>query len=142
MSTDAGHDADEITRQAATAVRLETAELARAYSLALLTSDHPDAGAWSAALVWFANRGRGGQLSSLMHREFVDRFGVDPHAETHMRHTVGVDAAPAALCDSSITSVLTGDVSAVTCVPCRDEAFRVIAEQEAMQQQGAAESGD
>lgn len=61
---------------------------------------------------------------------------------THMRHTVGVDAAPTALCTPSITAGLTGDIAAVTCGTCRRETFRVIAEQEAMREQAEAESDD
>jgi hypothetical protein len=53
---------------------------ASAFSSALAGSDDPEAAAWAAALDWFAKRIRGGQLSYLVHQEFVQRFGVDPYA--------------------------------------------------------------
>lgn len=59
-----------------------------------------------------------------------------------MRHTVGVDATPTALCNTSITSDLTGDIAAVTCGPCRRETWRIIAEDEDMRRQAEAESDD
>lgn len=60
--------------------------------------------------------------------------------ETHMRYTVGLDAPPTALCNTSITAVLTGDVAAVTCDHCRRETYRIIAEQEEMRRQAEIEA--
>lgn len=65
-----------------------------------------------------------------------------PDMATHMRHTVGVDAPPAALCDSSITADLAGSIEAVTCVSCRRETGRIIADQEMMRWQAEAENGE
>lgn len=62
--------------------------------------------------------------------------------ETHMRYTVGVDAPATALCNTSITTDLTGDVAEVTCGPCRQETYRIIAEEEAMRRQAEAETDD
>lgn len=59
-----------------------------------------------------------------------------------MRLTVGVDAPPTALCNTSITSDLTGDIAGVTCDPCREETSRIIAEDEDMRRQAEAESDD
>lgn len=67
---------------------------------------------------------------------------VGDDVETHMRHTVGMDAVPTALCNTSITTDLTGDVAAVTCGTCRRETYRIIAEEEAMRRQAEAESDD
>jgi hypothetical protein len=52
--------------------------------------------------------------------------------DTHMRYTAGADAPATALCNASITSGLTGDVAAVTCISCREQTWRIIAEQEEM----------
>ena len=71
-----------------------------------------------------------------------EKTAAADNVETHMRHTVGVDAPPTALCNASITAVLTGDIAAVTCDPCRRETYRIIAEEEAMRRQAEAEAGD
>lgn len=62
--------------------------------------------------------------------------------EIHMRHTVGMDAPPTAVCSASITTALTGDIAAVTCDPCRRETWRVIAEEEEMRRQAQVEADD
>jgi hypothetical protein len=51
------------------------------YAAALADSTDPAAAAWAEALAWFAKRTKGGQLSYLVHQEFVERFGVAPYAE-------------------------------------------------------------
>ncbi|MEV4188811.1 hypothetical protein AB0J28_46000 [Streptosporangium canum] len=52
---------------------------AEEYAAALADSADPAAAAWAQALEWFAKRTKGGQLSMLVHQEFVDRFSVDPY---------------------------------------------------------------
>ena len=51
---------------------------AEEYATALAGSDDPAAAGWAEALAWFAKRTKGGQLSMLVHQDFVQRFGVDP----------------------------------------------------------------
>lgn len=79
----------------------------------------------------------------------VRRYGVvnlagdqPAQAETHMRHTVGADTPPAALCDGSTAATLTGRIELVTCGACRTETYRIIAEDEAMRRQAEAEAGE
>jgi hypothetical protein len=60
---------------------------ATAFAQALAGSAAPEAAAWAAALDWFAKRIRGGQLSYLVHQEFVDRFDVDPYDTTSGQET-------------------------------------------------------
>ncbi|WP_329431108.1 hypothetical protein OG339_48960 (plasmid) [Streptosporangium sp. NBC_01495] len=52
---------------------------AEEYAAALADSADPAAAAWAEALEWFAKRTKGGQLSILVHQDFVRRFGVDPY---------------------------------------------------------------
>jgi len=59
--------------------------------------------------------------------------------ETHMRHTVGTDTPPTALCSTSITTGLTGDIADVTCRLCRDQTYQIISEQEEMRRQAENE---
>ncbi|MFD0885764.1 hypothetical protein ACFQ08_14530 [Streptosporangium algeriense] len=53
---------------------------AEEYAAALAGSADPDAAGWAQALEWFAKRTKGGQLSYLVHQDFIARFGIDPYA--------------------------------------------------------------
>ncbi|MFI6505439.1 hypothetical protein [Nonomuraea typhae] len=53
---------------------------AEEYAAALAGSADPNAASWAEALEWFAKRTKGGQLSYLVHQDFVARFGIDPYA--------------------------------------------------------------
>lgn len=136
MTSDPGRTATELVDDAVESggfiARLRMRELACDYAAALATSDHPDAAAWAAALAWFAKRTRGGQIELHMHREFVERFGVDlaetDTTETHMRHTTGHDPARAG-CDASITTGLVTDPADVTCRTCQIQTSQLLADQ-------------
>ncbi|MCS0606009.1 hypothetical protein NX794_33095 [Streptomyces sp. LP11] len=53
----------------------------RDYADALNASTADDAPAWHQALVWAADRIKGGHLSIYAARDFRERFGVDPYPQ-------------------------------------------------------------
>ncbi|MFG1858402.1 hypothetical protein ACGFJT_41685 [Actinomadura geliboluensis] len=69
--------------------RAQVRDWAEEYAAALADSDDPAAAAWAEALAWFAKRIKGGQLSYLVHQEFVERFGVSPCADDDGRGAGG-----------------------------------------------------
>jgi hypothetical protein len=74
---------------------------------------------------------------SLIELSLAGRRGT----RTHMRLTVGHEPARA-LCDSGISAGLVTDPADVTCRTCREDTYRMIAEQERERWQAAMEDGD
>jgi hypothetical protein len=66
-------------RAAVATKAFDAAEVLRDCASALSASSDPDAEAWAAALQWAASRIRGGHGSIYASRDFVERFGVNPH---------------------------------------------------------------
>lgn len=69
-------------RAAVAAKTFDAEKVLRDYARALSASQDQDVDAWAAALEWAASRIHGGHQSIYAHRDFVERFGVNPYPGT------------------------------------------------------------
>lgn len=75
-------DEHQSIRVAVAAKAFNAGNVLQDYASVLSDSSDPDAEAWAAALRWAASRIAGGHQSIYASRDFVERFGVNPHPGT------------------------------------------------------------